>query len=169
MRDPITLDDHAASPWIAEPFRKLDCCLETDGACAVVLGPVEQAKNAPHPAFTLTAWAAAFGSNGFSNSDGDLTTAPSALVARELHARAGIGPADIDIAQLYDAFTFTVLLVSAQHPRPRLGTAFGPTRLASLCVGVVEEGERVDLEVARRDEEATEVAQRRTGAVAGVG
>jgi acetyl-CoA acetyltransferase len=110
MREPITLDAHASSPWIAEPFRKLDCCLETDGACAVVLGPVEQAKDTPHPTVTLAAWAAAFGSNGFSNTDGDLTTAPSALVGRELYARAGVGPADIDIAQLYDAFTFTVLL-----------------------------------------------------------
>jgi acetyl-CoA acetyltransferase len=110
MREPITLQDHAASPWIAEPFRKLDCCLETDGACAVVLGPADRAPDGPHPPVTITAWASGFGSNGFSNTDGDLTSAASGLVAGELYRRAGIGPSDMDIAELYDAFSFTVLL-----------------------------------------------------------
>lgn len=110
MRDPITIDDHHASDWIAEPFRKLDCCLETDGACAVVLGPAERADDAPHQRVTLAGWASAVGPNGFSNTDGDLTTAPAALVARELYARTGLAPTDIDIAQLYDAFSFTVIL-----------------------------------------------------------
>lgn len=110
MRKPITIEDHLASRWVAEPFRLLDCCLETDGACALVLTTTERARDLPHHPVTVRAWASAMGRNGFSHGGDDLTATTASLVARELWSRAGLGPADIDVAELYDAFTYAVLV-----------------------------------------------------------
>ncbi len=111
MRAPITMDDYLASRWVVEPFRLLDCCLETDGACAVVVTSTEQARDLRHPVTAISGWAAAIGDNGFSATrDGDLTTSSAALVAPRLWAMAGLGPDDVDVAQLYDAFTYSVLV-----------------------------------------------------------
>lgn len=110
MRKPITLQDHADARPVTEPFRLLDCCLETDGACAVVLTTTERAADLPRPPVTVRAWASAFGPNGFGRGATDLTTSTAALVAPTLWARARLGPDDVDVAELYDAFTFAVLV-----------------------------------------------------------
>jgi acetyl-CoA acetyltransferase len=111
MRQPITLDDYLASRWVADPFRLLDCCLETDGACAVVVTTTDRARNLRHMPVLIRGWASAIGPDGFANSQGGkLTEAASAVVAPRLFAMAGLGPEDIDIAEIYDAFTFSVLV-----------------------------------------------------------
>jgi acetyl-CoA acetyltransferase len=110
MREPITMEDYLASRWVAEPFRLLDCCLETDGACAVVLTRTDRARDLRQPVVAIQAWAQALGPNDFSSSDGDLTRTPAGRVAPRLYRRAGLGPGDVDVAELYDAFTIAVLL-----------------------------------------------------------
>ena len=110
MRTPIDLDDYLGSRWITEPLRLLDCCLETDGACALVVTSADRAADLRRPVVTLTGWAWGIGMNDFSNSDADLTTTPARLVARQLFERTGLGPTDIDVAELYDAFSISVLL-----------------------------------------------------------
>lgn len=111
MRSPITMDDYLASRWIAEPFRLLDCCLETDAACAVVVSTTERAADLRQPPVLVRAWASAIGPDGFARStDGDLTVSAAARVAARLYPMAGLGPEDVDLAQLYDAFTFSVLV-----------------------------------------------------------
>jgi acetyl-CoA acetyltransferase len=110
MRKPMTMEDYLASRWVAEPFRLLDCCLETDGACAVVLVRADRARDLRQPPVMVRAWAQALGPNDFTTSDGDLTAIPSGRVAPRLWARAGLGPGDVDVAELYDAFTIAVLL-----------------------------------------------------------
>ncbi|SPL97294.1 Acetyl-CoA acetyltransferase-like protein [[Actinomadura] parvosata subsp. kistnae] len=108
MRTPITLDDYLASRWIAEPFRLLDCCLETDGACAVVVTTAERARSLRrHPVLVS---AAAWGGGTSHLSCDDPTVTAAAALAPRLYAQAGVGPADIDVAELYDCFTYSVIV-----------------------------------------------------------
>ena len=114
-RDPITLDDYLASRWIAEPLRLLDCCLETDGACAVVVTSRERARDLRHVPVLISAAAWAGGDSmlsgaGSGPSGTDLTVTEAARMAPRLYAMAGVGPADIDVAELYDCFTYSVLV-----------------------------------------------------------
>lgn len=110
---PITLADHAASRWIVEPLRLLDCCQETDGGQAVVVTSVERARDLPHPPAVITAAAQGAGRaqeqmTGFSRDD--LTGLPEmGVVADQLWRTSGLGPADIDVGILYDHFTPFVL------------------------------------------------------------
>jgi acetyl-CoA acetyltransferase len=114
-RDPITLDDYLASRWIAEPFRLLDCCLETDGACAVVVTSRERARDLRQPPVLISGAAWGGGDSFFSGSGSvpsgtDFTVTEAARLAPRLYAMAGIGPDDIDFAELYDCFTYSVLV-----------------------------------------------------------
>ncbi|THC47115.1 lipid-transfer protein [Streptomyces sp. A1499] len=110
---PITLADHAASRWIVEPLRLLDCCQETDGGQAVVVTSVERARDLPHPPAVIAAAAQGAGRaqeqmTGFSRDD--LTGLPEmGVVAAQLWRTSGLGPADIDVGILYDHFTPFVL------------------------------------------------------------
>ena len=111
MRTPITLDDYLAARWIAEPFRLLDCCLETDGACALVITTAERARDLAPPAACSSpraAWGG--GDSHLSGGAADPTTSAAAALAPRLYAQAGLGPADIDVAELYDCFTYSVLV-----------------------------------------------------------
>jgi acetyl-CoA acetyltransferase len=109
MRTPMTMDDYLASRWIVDPFRKFDCCLETDGAVAVVVVSAERAKDLPHrPVLVLgAAWGG--GVNIVNNGHDDLSESPAQLIAPRLYDAAALGPSDIDFAELYDCFTYTVL------------------------------------------------------------
>ncbi|GAA1113559.1 lipid-transfer protein [Nocardiopsis composta] len=114
-RDPITMRDYLASRWIAEPFRLLDCCLETDGACALVLTSAERARDLRRPPVNITAAAWGGGHSSYSGAGpggigADPTTSAAARLAPRLYAMAGLGPADVDVAELYDCFTWTVLV-----------------------------------------------------------
>ncbi|SFF96895.1 Acetyl-CoA acetyltransferase [Novosphingobium sp. CF614] len=109
MRKPITLDDYMASEWIAEPFHKLDCCLETDGAVAVVIVNAERARDLPHRPVLIqgAAWGGgiSIANNGFD----DLAESPARPIADRLFKSAGMSPQDIDFAEFYDCFTYPVL------------------------------------------------------------
>jgi acetyl-CoA acetyltransferase len=109
MRKPITLDDYMASEWIAEPFHKLDCCLETDGAVAVVLVSAERARDLPHRPVLVqgAAWGGgiSIANNGFT----DPAQSPARPIAQRLYNAAGLGPDEIDFAEFYDCFTYPVL------------------------------------------------------------
>ncbi|HEX2315573.1 MAG TPA: acetyl-CoA acetyltransferase [Thermomonospora sp.] len=109
-RDPITLDDYLASRWIAEPLRLLDCCLETDGACAVVVTSRERARDLRWPPVLVSGAVWGGGDSFFSGTGTDFTVTEAARVAPRLYAMAGVGPGDIDVAELYDCFTYSVLV-----------------------------------------------------------
>jgi 17-hydroxy-3-oxo-4-pregnene-20-carboxyl-CoA lyase len=112
-RRPITLAEHQASRWIAEPLRLLDCCQESDGAVAVVVTSAERARDLRHPPAVIRAAAQGSGTGQYTMTSyyrDELGLPELGLVARQLWWQAGIGPADVRTAVLYDHFTPFVLI-----------------------------------------------------------
>lgn len=108
-RDRITVSDVVAAPMLADPFTAKHVCLRTDGGGAVVLASESVAKDCAHkPIWVLGAADAA--SHVSMSQWPDFTTSPAALSGPRAFAQAGVSPADIDVCQLYDSFTSTVLL-----------------------------------------------------------
>ncbi|WP_326775011.1 lipid-transfer protein [Streptomyces sp. NBC_01445] len=111
---PITLEDHAASRWIVEPLRLLDCCQETDGGQAIVVTSVERARDLPHRPAVITAAAQGAGRNQEQMTSfyrDDMTGLPEmGVVSRQLWRSAGLAPGEIDVGILYDHFTPFVLM-----------------------------------------------------------
>ncbi|MGN6780638.1 MAG: lipid-transfer protein [Marmoricola sp.] len=110
---PITLEDHQASRMIADPLRLLDCCQESDGAVALVVTSVGRAADLAHPAAVVEAAAQGSAADQFvmtSYYRDDIGVPEMGVVARQLWAQAGIGPADVQTAVLYDHFTPYVLM-----------------------------------------------------------
>ncbi|MFB7754452.1 lipid-transfer protein, partial [Streptomyces sp. NPDC056121] len=111
---PITLEDHAASRWIVEPLRLLDCCQETDGGQAIVVTSVERARDLPHRPAVITAAAQGAGRGQEQMTSfyrDDMTGLPEmGVVARQLWRSAGLAPGEIDVGILYDHFTPFVLM-----------------------------------------------------------
>ena len=110
MREPIELADHLASRPVVEPFRLLDCCLETDGAVAILLTSPERARDLKKPPVSISGAAWGGGQTLYSNQQPDTTTSSAVDLAPRLFEMAGVGPQDIDVAQLYDCFTYSVIV-----------------------------------------------------------
>jgi len=110
MRTPLTMDDYLSSRWIVEPFRLFDCCLETDAAVALVVTTPERARDLRQPPILIAGAASGGGHTLYSNHREDLTTSAAVDVAPRLFASAGLTPGDVDVLELYDAFTPLVLL-----------------------------------------------------------
>ncbi|MGW4162126.1 lipid-transfer protein [Streptomyces sp. NPDC004788] len=111
---PITLADHAASRWIAEPLRLLDCCQETDGGQAIVVTSTERARDLARPPAVIVSAAQGAGRNQEAMTSfyrDELTGLPEmGVVARQLWRGSGLAPGDIDVGILYDHFTPFVLM-----------------------------------------------------------
>ncbi|MEV5409886.1 thiolase family protein [Thermopolyspora sp. NPDC052614] len=110
MREPITLEDHQNSRWIAEPFHLLDCCLVSNGGVAVIVTSADRAADLAQPPVHIRGWAQAHpgyvmgrGSE-FGLVSGAARSGPAAL------KMAGVSLSDIDVVELYDCYTFTVLI-----------------------------------------------------------
>ncbi|MCX5387666.1 lipid-transfer protein [Streptomyces sp. NBC_00083] len=111
---PITLADHAASRWIVEPLRLLDCCQETDGGQAIVVTTAERARDLRQRPAVIGAAAQGAGRRQEAMTsfyrDGMTGLPEMGVVARQLWRSSGLGPAEIDVAILYDHFTPFVLM-----------------------------------------------------------
>lgn len=110
MRNPITLEDYLSSRYVSEPLRLLDCDLPVDGAGAVVLVPAERARDFPHPIVLVSA--ANFGVGPRPNWEQwhDMRHQASWYVADRLWKMSGLSPSDVDVAGLYDGFTYLTAL-----------------------------------------------------------
>lgn len=113
----LSLEQHANSRLIADPFRLYDCCLETDGACALIVTSRERARDAKSKPVRVLAAAQASGPGWGQGPMGalnmpmeDFASVNSKLLGRALFGMAGITPADLDCAQIYDAFTGIVIM-----------------------------------------------------------
>jgi len=110
MRAPMTLEDYFAARWVVEPFRLFDCCLETDAAVAVLVTSAERARDLRKPPVLISGAAWGSGQTLYSNQQPDTTRTAAADLAPRLFEMAGVGPNDVDVAQLYDCFTYSVLV-----------------------------------------------------------
>ena len=101
-----TIDDVVNSRLIADPLHLLDCCMISDGGGAVVIASAEVARDCRQP----PVWIIGSGeATKYPQNGGDLTTSAAAQSAPRAFAEAGVTPAEIDIAMIYDSFTITVL------------------------------------------------------------
>ena len=110
MREPITLEDYHASRWIIEPLHLLDCCLVSNGAVAIVVSSADQAIDMPQPPVYVHGMGQGHpGDPGRTGSDWETETGAK-IAAKTAFAMAGVGPSDVDMCQLYDCYTYTVLV-----------------------------------------------------------
>lgn len=108
-RDPISVDDVLASRMIADPLHLLDCSLVSDGGSAVIVTSADRARDFPHPPVYLLG-------AGEGHTHEHISAAPSLVSSaakesgEQAFSMAGLGPADVDFAELYDCFTPVVLI-----------------------------------------------------------
>jgi len=107
---PISISDVLDSPLIAEPLHKLDCCLVTDGAGALVMTSAERARTLRKPAVYVLGAGTAH-THGMSISQmRDITTTGAARSGPQAFRMAGVSPSEVDVVELYDSFTITALM-----------------------------------------------------------
>ena len=114
---PLDEATYDASRWITEPFHLYDCCLENDGAAAMVLVDAERAKDFKHlPCYLLAAVGGSHYRAGAPvHNVPDYGTSTFKTVAPRLYRMAGLGPSDIDVLQSYENFTGGVLMSIVEH------------------------------------------------------
>jgi acetyl-CoA acetyltransferase len=107
-RDPIGINDVLSGPMIADPFTKLQCCIRSDGGAAVVLASADRADATSRPVWVLGTGEHA--SHVSMSQWPDFTTGPAAVSGRLAFERAGVLPSEVDVCELYDAFTYMLLI-----------------------------------------------------------
>lgn len=112
-REPLDLDAYRKSPMISTPLRVADCCLMTDAGAAYIVSAVDRARDMPHPVVTVAG--VGMDTNRWPQSvvftqKPDILDYPARQSAADAYAMAGVGPKDLDLAQIYDGFSISALL-----------------------------------------------------------
>ncbi|MER7203097.1 acetyl-CoA acetyltransferase [Streptomyces sp. CB01635] len=109
FRDPVTVDDVLDGPMIADPFTKLHCCIRSDGGAAVLLVAEDLLPDcAKSPVWVLGS--GEYVSHTTMSEWDDFTVSPAAVSGKLAFERAGVTPDEIDLAEIYDAFTYMTLV-----------------------------------------------------------
>jgi acetyl-CoA acetyltransferase len=108
-RTPITIDDYLGGRWVNEPFRVFDCCYEVDGAVALVVTSASWAADLPTKPVHIIGVSDANGQGGSVFEWDDMTSMYSRDAAPRLWGRTGLRPTDMDLALMYDCYTYTVM------------------------------------------------------------
>lgn len=106
---PLTVDDVLGSPFVSEPLHALDCCLITDGGAAAVMTTLERARDLPARPVIVLGHGETTTNNDMAQIP-DLTATGARVSGERAYRMAGLDPGDVDVAQVYDSFTITVLL-----------------------------------------------------------
>ena len=114
---PLDEEKYDSSRWIVEPFHLYDCCLENDGAAAMILVSAEKAKDFPHsPCYLLAALGGSHYRAGASvHNTPDYASSTFKTVVPRLYEQAGVSPQDVDVLQSYENFTGGVLMSIVEH------------------------------------------------------
>jgi acetyl-CoA acetyltransferase len=109
VRDPLSIDDVLSARMVSDPLTVRDCCLVTDGAAAVVMTRADRARDLPQPPAYLLGAAHATWYKNISSAE-DLTVTAASEAGARAYEQAGVKPADIDVVEVYDAFTINTIL-----------------------------------------------------------
>jgi acetyl-CoA acetyltransferase len=104
-RDPMTMDDYLAARPVSTPFGLFDCDVPIDGSIALVVSHADYAADCPQPAVKVEAIGGAYGSGGWFHRD-DFPKMASNEAAAEMWSRTDLTPSDVNVAEIYDGFTF---------------------------------------------------------------
>ncbi|PKP92389.1 MAG: thiolase [Alphaproteobacteria bacterium HGW-Alphaproteobacteria-16] len=108
-RDSLTIEDVLAARMVSDPLTVRDCCLVTDGAAAIVMTRADRARDLPQPPVYLLGAASATWFKNISEAT-DLTVTAASEAGAQAYEQAGVKPSDIDVVELYDAFTINTIL-----------------------------------------------------------
>jgi acetyl-CoA acetyltransferase len=112
LRDPLTVEDYLQTAMVADPLRKPDCCLVNDCGVAVVVTSLERARDLARPPVVVAG--AGFASKPQTQaqyfSQDDILATPATDSGRDAYRRAGLGPDDVDLAEIYDCSTISMML-----------------------------------------------------------
>jgi acetyl-CoA acetyltransferase len=109
MRKPITIEDHQASRMIVEPLHLFDCCLISDGGVCVIVTTPERAKDLKKPPVSIRGMGQGYTTQNLEKDDWWYVPHQRDAL-NDAFRMAGVGPQDIDVAQLYDNFSISVIL-----------------------------------------------------------
>ncbi len=110
MRSPLTIADHQSSRWVAEPFRLFDCCLVSNGGIAVIVTSAERAAALRQPPVYVLGWGQSHPGHSLRRSQDFGLVTGAVRSSATAFAMAGLTVRDVDVFQLYDCYTFTVLV-----------------------------------------------------------
>lgn len=135
LKLPLSMEQYLAAPWVVEPLRRDDCCLVSDGGAAIVVMSARRARELgvrqPVPILGFgqgqTSWEVV--------QRPELTSTMAATAARTAFAMAGLAPKDVDVAQIYDCFTITVLMTLEDYGFCKPGHAAGFVAEGRIAAG----------------------------------